>query len=150
MAEAAAEKAKGWRPKFRPPLGSGSIADWLNWGLTEGAQVVTDALRDRYKQEIPAADGWNIDDLPPPPPPPKTWPWTDPSVFTPPPTPPPPPEHIGLLAKLGLGPNASLQDAEKAYRQLAKQAHPDRPGGSVERMTELNQAISRLRVINSW
>jgi hypothetical protein len=43
------------------------------------------------------------------------------------------------LRALGLAPTATLEDVERAYRELAKQAHPDR-GGNVE-------LFKRLQVI---
>ena len=43
------------------------------------------------------------------------------------------------LTALGLAPTATLDDVERAYRELAKQAHPDR-GGNVEQFKRL-QAI---------
>lgn len=36
--------------------------------------------------------------------------------------------------------------AEKVYRALAREAHPDAPGGSHERMAELNSAIEAARL----
>lgn len=62
----------------------------------------------------------------------------------------PPPaagERDRLLRELGLPPTATLAEAEKRYRELAKKAHPDL-GGSVERMRKLNVTISRLREIS--
>jgi hypothetical protein len=40
------------------------------------------------------------------------------------------------LRALGLAPTATLEDVERAYRELAKQAHPDR-GGNVEQFKRL-------------
>lgn len=40
---------------------------------------------------------------------------------------------------------ASLADAEAAYRAMARDAHPDRPGGSHNKMTRLNRAIEAAR-----
>lgn len=39
----------------------------------------------------------------------------------------------------------SLADAETRYRELAKQRHPDAPGGSEEAMADLNVAIDMAR-----
>lgn len=36
-------------------------------------------------------------------------------------------------------------DVERAYRDLASTAHPDKPGGSAEKMTELNRARDEAR-----
>lgn len=41
---------------------------------------------------------------------------------------------------LGLGSTASRDSVEAAYRSLAKERHPDKPGGSAEAMAELNAA----------
>lgn len=41
---------------------------------------------------------------------------------------------------LGLRPEATMPQRVKAYRSLAQKFHPDKPGGSHEKMSELNQA----------
>jgi hypothetical protein len=41
---------------------------------------------------------------------------------------------------LRVGGSPSSEDIEAAYRRQAKDAHPDRPGGSHDRMSELNAA----------
>lgn len=41
---------------------------------------------------------------------------------------------------LGSRPDATKKEIEKAYRKLAKSYHPDRPGGSHEKMQQLNVA----------
>ncbi|MGH2841835.1 MAG: J domain-containing protein, partial [Solirubrobacteraceae bacterium] len=47
---------------------------------------------------------------------------------------------------LGLDSGASLDDAARAYRRLAKRHHPDRAGReSEERMAQLNVAYEMLR-----
>lgn len=48
---------------------------------------------------------------------------------------------------MGYGPKEAVKKDElKArYRDLAKKYHPDRPGGSVERMQELNEAMEVLQ-----
>ena len=49
-------------------------------------------------------------------------------------------------AVLGLAPGASLEDATRAYRELAMQWHPDRAGESgAARMIQLNVAYELLR-----
>lgn len=49
-------------------------------------------------------------------------------------------------AVLGLDPGASLGDATRAYRGLAKQWHPDRAGAAgAARMIQLNVAYELLR-----
>jgi hypothetical protein len=50
----------------------------------------------------------------------------------------------GWRQVLGVGPSASLDDAEAAYRAAARSAHPDR-GGTDERMAALNAAIAEAR-----
>jgi hypothetical protein len=52
-------------------------------------------------------------------------------------------------AVLGLEPGASLDDATRAYRKLAKESHPDRAGEhGVARMIQLNVAYELLRSEN--
>lgn len=46
---------------------------------------------------------------------------------------------------LNVLPDAPIEVAEAAYRHLAKQRHPDAPGGSDEAMAELNQGIKEAR-----
>jgi hypothetical protein len=41
---------------------------------------------------------------------------------------------------LGLHPNANQAEVLKSYRAMARDAHPDTPGGSTEAMQRLNQA----------
>jgi hypothetical protein len=49
-------------------------------------------------------------------------------------------------AVLGLGAGASIEEATRAYRELAKQWHPDRAGErGAARMIELNVALELLR-----
>jgi hypothetical protein len=45
---------------------------------------------------------------------------------------------------LGLGPDATIEDAETSYRKRARSAHPD-AGGSEDDMARLNSAISQAR-----
>ena len=49
-------------------------------------------------------------------------------------------------AVLGLDPSASIEEATRAYRELAKRWHPDRAGeDGAARMIELNVALELLR-----
>lgn len=48
------------------------------------------------------------------------------------------------LAVLGLAPTAELAEAQRRYRELAMQHHPDR-GGDDERFREIQEAIAILR-----
>lgn len=45
---------------------------------------------------------------------------------------------------LGLEKNASNEDIKRAYRRLAHQYHPDRPGGDEKRFKEINEAYQVL------
>lgn len=59
----------------------------------------------------------------------------------------PPPGGAGAQpwrTVLGVEANSSLDAAEAAFRQLARQRHPDR-GGSDDQMAELNSAIDAAR-----
>jgi hypothetical protein len=47
--------------------------------------------------------------------------------------------------QLGIKETASQAEATKAFRSLARKYHPDRPGGSIEKMTQINQAIEVFR-----
>ncbi len=49
-----------------------------------------------------------------------------------------------LYDKLGVKKNASKEDIKKAYRQKAKETHPDKEGGDNEKMTELTHAYDIL------
>lgn len=71
-----------------------------------------------------------------------------------PPPPPPPPrprqtprqtEKSVLLGQLSLPPDATLQDVEERYRDLARSLHPDVAGGDGGPMKQLNATRSRLR-----
>lgn len=46
---------------------------------------------------------------------------------------------------LGIAPGEGLDAAEAAFRASARQHHPDIPGGSAQRMAELNAAIAAAR-----
>ena len=46
---------------------------------------------------------------------------------------------------LGLGPLASPGDIRRAFREAAKTAHPDRPGGDEERFRQIVSAYHRLQ-----
>lgn len=66
----------------------------------------------------------------------------DPQSYTPPGARPPPPrgEWMSILER-----PSNRKEAEKNYRRLTKVRHPDRPGGSNEKMAELNAAIAQAR-----
>lgn len=49
------------------------------------------------------------------------------------------------LRRLGLDPGASADDAKRAFRALALECHPDRPGGSHAAMQQLNDAYERIQ-----
>lgn len=51
----------------------------------------------------------------------------------------------GWRAVLRVGPGVSLRDAARRYLELARRWHPDIPGGSADRMRELNAAIADAR-----
>ena len=45
---------------------------------------------------------------------------------------------------LGVAPNAAQADVRKAYLELARRHHPDRPGGDAARMRDINEAWAVL------
>jgi hypothetical protein len=49
------------------------------------------------------------------------------------------------LRVFGLGADASPQDIKRRYRELAKRWHPDKPGGDLRKMQEVNAAWDVLR-----
>lgn len=49
-----------------------------------------------------------------------------------------------LYEELGIAPDATPSQIKAAYRAAASRAHPDRPGGSHERMARANLAIAVL------
>lgn len=53
--------------------------------------------------------------------------------------------HGGCWAVLGVAPSATRLDIDRAYREKAKAAHPDAPGGSHEMMVALNTARDEAR-----
>jgi hypothetical protein len=54
----------------------------------------------------------------------------------------PPPRSVSTdpWELLGIRPGATEAEIDAAYREKAKKAHPDAPGGSVEAMQALNEA----------
>ena len=50
-----------------------------------------------------------------------------------------------VYAVLGLRPDASAADVERAYKRLIKAHHPDREGGDAVRASEINRAYQQLR-----
>ena len=51
-----------------------------------------------------------------------------------------PPPPASWWHVLGLHPDATATQIERAYKQLAQQRHPDKPGGSTAQMQALNHA----------
>ena len=45
---------------------------------------------------------------------------------------------------LGIEKSASDEEVKKAYRRLAHQYHPDRPGGNEQKFKEINEAYQTL------
>jgi curved DNA-binding protein CbpA len=50
---------------------------------------------------------------------------------------------------LGVPPSASLEDIKQAWRRLARVHHPDRKGGSIDKMAALNTAYNALQDV-AW
>jgi curved DNA-binding protein len=50
---------------------------------------------------------------------------------------------------LGVGPFFSASELRRAFREAAKQAHPDRMGGGAERFREVVEAYHRLQVVQA-
>lgn len=50
---------------------------------------------------------------------------------------------------LEVDPEASRETIEKAYRQKAKEAHPDK-GGNNERMVKINAAWEAIKIFRGW
>jgi len=50
---------------------------------------------------------------------------------------------------LGVDPNATKEEAQKAYRGKAAEAHPDR-GGSHEQMVKVNAAWETIKRFKGW
>jgi DnaJ-class molecular chaperone len=51
---------------------------------------------------------------------------------------------VNYYQELGVSPEATNEEIRSAFRRKAKQAHPDRSGGSTDRMTRLNRAKTVL------
>jgi DnaJ-domain-containing protein 1 len=58
--------------------------------------------------------------------------------------PPPDSKREAALRVLGLEPGANHDEIQASYWRLARIYHPDKPGGDVERMKELNNAFRVL------
>jgi len=54
------------------------------------------------------------------------------------------PVPTGPYGKLFLVPGAPVEVVKAAYRALAMKYHPDRPGGDVRKMQELNEAVQEI------
>lgn len=54
-------------------------------------------------------------------------------------------DHPHWSSVLGVTPTASRVDIEAAYRRLAQDRHPDKPGGSEAMMADLNRARDEAR-----
>jgi curved DNA-binding protein len=50
---------------------------------------------------------------------------------------------------LGVGPFFSAGELRRAFREAAKQAHPDRPGGGAERFRQVVEAYHRLQIVQA-
>lgn len=55
------------------------------------------------------------------------------------------PDDVPWWEVLGVTRDWGLEAVEKVYRALAKEHHPDRPGGDPSRMAALNRAIAEAR-----
>jgi curved DNA-binding protein CbpA len=54
-------------------------------------------------------------------------------------------EAFNPYTVLGIPPSASDEEIKDAWREAAQKAHPDRPGGSADRMIQVNEAYQILR-----
>ncbi|HEY2357917.1 MAG TPA: DnaJ domain-containing protein [Phenylobacterium sp.] len=50
---------------------------------------------------------------------------------------------------LGVGPRVSASELRRAFREAAKQAHPDRPGGGADRFRQVVAAYHRLQALHT-
>lgn len=50
---------------------------------------------------------------------------------------------------LGITTRASMREVNLAFKKMALETHPDRPGGSKERFQEVNEAYQRLTKLNT-
>lgn len=57
----------------------------------------------------------------------------------------PPGETEDWREVLGVSPGAGLDEAQAAFRRRAREAHPDKPGGSADAMARLNAAMAAAR-----
>jgi DnaJ-class molecular chaperone len=54
-------------------------------------------------------------------------------------------EVDGYYKILGLNANATQEDVKRAYKRLALQWHPDKPGGDAEKFVSVNEAYEALK-----
>src|SRR5579871_1308530 len=57
----------------------------------------------------------------------------------------PPLSAKAARALLGVGPLATAGEVRRAFREAAKQAHPDRPGGDEQRFRQVVAAYHKLQ-----
>lgn len=68
------------------------------------------------------------------------------------------PSHDAAYTTLGVGPDASEEDIDRAYRQLMGKYHPDKVAGAAEeiralaetRAREINAAYDRIRELRRY
>lgn len=58
-------------------------------------------------------------------------------------------ESLDPYKILGVSPDATQEEVQKAYRKKAAEAHPDK-GGSHEQMIKVNAAMEAIRRFKGW